>query len=163
MPVLRETEFTGEVVWLGHVPAGGSIRADGVDKLELGFAGERGARHEGVNRPSCVRVDNLYPRGTEIRNVRQLDDIVRRRTGGDRQGHGCRPIGPNLSWRECRIAGHPGLYAHPSVFSVAGPNRCHHHGRHGKPALCAAWSRKSKQICPVMARVSSRQHRGDAA
>lgn len=72
MPVLRETEFTGEVVWLGHVPDGDSIRAKAVESLDLDFAGEKGTRHEGVNRASCVRVKNLYPQGTEIRNVRQL-------------------------------------------------------------------------------------------
>lgn len=72
MPVLRETEFTGEVVWLGHVPAGKTLRANSVDSLDLGFSGDQGARHEGVNRTSCVRVKNLYPVGTEIRNVRQL-------------------------------------------------------------------------------------------
>lgn len=72
MPVMRETEYKGEVVWLGHVPAGGSIRANAVNALDLGFAGDRGARHEGVNRASCVRTKNLYPKGTEIRNVRQL-------------------------------------------------------------------------------------------
>ncbi len=72
MPVLRETEFTAEVVWLGHVPAGGSIRAQEAKILPLGFSGVEGERHEGVNRASCVRVRNLYPQGTEIRNVRQL-------------------------------------------------------------------------------------------
>lgn len=72
MPVLRETEYKAQVVWLGHVPAGQSLRADPVEQLELGFAGDKGARHEGVSRPSCVRVINLYPQGTEIRNVRQL-------------------------------------------------------------------------------------------
>lgn len=72
MSVLRKTEFTAEVVWLGHVLAGASLRAQAVDSLELGFAGEQGTRHEGVNRASCVRVGNLYPQGTEIRNVRQL-------------------------------------------------------------------------------------------
>ncbi|NVO57181.1 MOSC domain-containing protein [Rhodobacteraceae bacterium B1Z28] len=72
MPVLRQTEFTGEVVWLGHVPAGQSLRAQAVDSLDLDFSGDRGARHEGGNRASCVRVKNLYPEDTEIRNVRQL-------------------------------------------------------------------------------------------
>lgn len=75
MPVLRETEFTGEVVWLGHVPAGGSIRAKAVDALNLDFSGDKGERHEGLNRASCVRVKNLYPQGTEIRNVRQLSAL----------------------------------------------------------------------------------------
>ncbi|WP_171121840.1 MULTISPECIES: MOSC domain-containing protein [unclassified Ruegeria] len=72
MPVLRETEFTGEIVWLGHVQAGQSIRASAVPEMSLGFAGAAGERHEGVNRSSCVRMKNLYPQGTEIRNVRQL-------------------------------------------------------------------------------------------
>ncbi|MEX0328170.1 MAG: sulfurase [Ruegeria sp.] len=72
MPVLRETEFVAEVVWLGHVPFGQSLRAQSVDSLALDFSGDSGARHEGVNRASCVRVKNLYPVGTEIRNVRQL-------------------------------------------------------------------------------------------
>ncbi|MGI9369817.1 MAG: MOSC domain-containing protein, partial [Ruegeria sp.] len=31
-----------------------------------------GARHQGSTRPSCVRVKNLHPIGTEIRNTRQL-------------------------------------------------------------------------------------------
>lgn len=72
MPVLRETDFKATVVWLGHVPAGDSLRTRSVDRLDLDFAGDGGARHEGLSRPSCVRVSNLYPRGTEIRNVRQL-------------------------------------------------------------------------------------------
>jgi len=72
MPTLRETEYQAEVVWLGHVPSGKSLRAGAVDALDLDFSGDKGARHEGVNRASCVRVKNLYPQGTEIRNVRQL-------------------------------------------------------------------------------------------
>lgn len=72
MPVLKESGYGGEIVWLGHVVAGGSLRAEAVDHLNLGFAGDPGSRHEGTNRASCVRVRNLYPEGTEIRNVRQL-------------------------------------------------------------------------------------------
>ncbi len=72
MPFLRETEYAGEIVWLGFVPAGESLCARAVQSLELGFAGVIGERHEGLNRSSCVRVKNLYPKGTEIRNVRQL-------------------------------------------------------------------------------------------
>lgn len=72
MATLEQTAFEGEVVWLGHVPAGGSLRAHPVKRLELGFNGVAGGRHEGQNRPSCSRVMNLYPRDTEIRNVRQL-------------------------------------------------------------------------------------------
>jgi len=72
MPTLLESHYTGKVVWLGHVPAGGSLKAGAVSHLDLGFEGVSGGRHEGVTRPSCVRVKNLYPQGTTIRNVRQL-------------------------------------------------------------------------------------------
>ncbi|GGH31951.1 hypothetical protein SAMN05444007_10672 [Cribrihabitans marinus] len=73
MPALQQTEHEGEVVWLGHVPAGRSLRARPVERLPLEFQGITGGRHEGATRPSCSRVTNLYPqRGTEIRNTRQL-------------------------------------------------------------------------------------------
>ena len=69
---MRETEFRGEVTWLGMVPDDGDIQAVARDALDLGFHGVAGERHHGVTRPSCVRVKNLYEIGTEIRNVRQL-------------------------------------------------------------------------------------------
>ncbi|OED50566.1 sulfurase [Rhodobacteraceae bacterium (ex Bugula neritina AB1)] len=72
MPVLRKTEYTGRITWLGHVPADRGLQAQPIDRLDLGFAGVSGGRHEGENRASCVRVKNLYSQGTEIRNVRQL-------------------------------------------------------------------------------------------
>ncbi len=72
MPVLIDSGYTGTIVWLGRAPGPDSLRADACEQLDLGFHGVSGARHEGENRPSCVRVKNLYPTGTEIRNVRQL-------------------------------------------------------------------------------------------
>ena len=73
MPVLVPSEYSATVTWLGHVPAGtGSLRADAVEFLPLDFDGDTGARHFGTERPSCERVSNLYPKGTAIRNVRQL-------------------------------------------------------------------------------------------
>lgn len=72
MAFFRETEFVGEITWLGQVPAKAGIRANPVDRLQLGFDGDAVARHAGVNRGSCVRVKNLHPTGTEIRNARQL-------------------------------------------------------------------------------------------
>ncbi|KUP92369.1 MOSC domain-containing protein [Tritonibacter horizontis] len=72
MPVLTESRFIAEITWLGMVPAGGGIQAERREALDLGFDGISGERHEGRERASCVRVKNLYPQGTEIRNVRQL-------------------------------------------------------------------------------------------
>lgn len=72
MPVLRETEFLGEITWLGMVPANAGIQAEARDMLDFGFSGVAGERHEGAQRPSCVRVKNLHTPGTEIRNTRQV-------------------------------------------------------------------------------------------
>ncbi len=72
MPVLLETEFKGEVVWAGETASDSGISSSVVDSLTFGFHGISGERHQGENRASCVRVRNLYPEGTKIRNVRQL-------------------------------------------------------------------------------------------
>lgn len=72
MPVLLETEFVGEIIWAGATEAGGGLASAKVEQLDLGFHGLTGERHAGENRSSCVRVRNLHPEGTEIRNVRQL-------------------------------------------------------------------------------------------
>jgi hypothetical protein len=73
MPALVPTEITGEVVWIGHVPdRAASLAASSQASADLTFAGIPGEAHGGALRPSCSRVISQYPRGTEIRNVRQL-------------------------------------------------------------------------------------------
>jgi hypothetical protein len=76
MPTLKNTGILGEVVWLGTVPAetvsSNGIRSQAANSLELTFDGPVGEGHGGLTRPACVRVRRLYPRGTEIANVRQL-------------------------------------------------------------------------------------------
>ena len=83
MPALKPTDYYADVIWLGIVsgPAG-AITSDPLDEFELSFAGPQGDRHFGLTRPSCSRVTSQYPRGTEIRNTRQIsilcaDDLDR--------------------------------------------------------------------------------------
>ncbi len=68
------TEHVAEVVWLGHVaPKAPGIASDAQSSaMTLGWEGCAEDRHAGLNRPACVRVVDLHPKGTEIRNVRQL-------------------------------------------------------------------------------------------
>ncbi len=131
MPVLRETEFAGEVVWLGHVPAGGSIRALAVDVLDLNFSGEKGARHEGVNRASCVRVRNLYPQGTEIRNVRQLSVLSAEEMDAAAKDMGLDRLDPSYLGVSILLRGIPDF----TVLAPAVARRRHDHRGHGKPPL----------------------------
>lgn len=73
MPALLPTEFTGEVVWIGRVSdRDASLCSDPMNAAELTFAGIPGEAHGGVTGPSCMRVTRQHPKGTEIRNVRQL-------------------------------------------------------------------------------------------
>jgi hypothetical protein len=73
MPALKKTDIVGEIVWLGVVPdRDASLRSRAVDHLALDFAGPVGEDHSGLTRASCSRVVSQYPKGTEIRNTRQL-------------------------------------------------------------------------------------------
>ncbi len=73
MQALRKTSFDGTLIYLGRVLDGGrGLRAETLDLAELSFDGIEGESHGGATRPSCSRVTDQYPRGTEIRNVRQL-------------------------------------------------------------------------------------------
>jgi len=73
MPALKPTEFYGEVVWIGRVEdRDATLRAASLHEVDLTFAGVEGEAHGGLTRPSCSRVTSQHPKGTEIRNVRQL-------------------------------------------------------------------------------------------
>lgn len=73
MPALVPTDHCGHITWLGLVPPDGAgIAARPVAEIVLGFDGVAGDRHLGLTRPSCSRVTAQHPRGTEIRNTRQL-------------------------------------------------------------------------------------------
>jgi hypothetical protein len=75
MPALIPTDLVARVVWLGCQPDPVEnlvIRARPVSEMPLSFAGYAGESHAGETRPSCSRVLKQHPRGTTIRNVRQL-------------------------------------------------------------------------------------------
>ena len=73
MPSLLPTDHYGRVTWLGRVPhRDGRLVGAAVDDMPLTFAGMAGEVHAGLTRAACSRVAMQYPRGTEIRNVRQL-------------------------------------------------------------------------------------------
>ena len=76
MPALMPTDHTGRIVWLGYNPdRDQSLRNTTVQELPVTFAGFSGESRGGLTRPSCSRVSQQYPRGTEIRNTRQLSIV----------------------------------------------------------------------------------------
>jgi len=73
MAILTPTDISGRVVWLGVVhDRAVTLEAEPVETLTLDWAGPVGDCHAGLTRPSCSRVKLQHPRGTEIRNTRQL-------------------------------------------------------------------------------------------
>ena len=76
MPALLPTEFTGIITWLGRVPdREASLKSHALQDAHASFAGFEGEAHAGLTRPSDSRVLSQYPRGTEIRNVRQFSVV----------------------------------------------------------------------------------------
>ncbi len=78
MPALKPTAHYGTVVWLGAQIEPVEklvIRAAPVAQMPLTFGGYADESHGGVTRSSCSRVSAQHPRGTTIRNVRQLSVV----------------------------------------------------------------------------------------
>lgn len=73
MPTLQATDVIGRIVWLGTATLrDGLLSSDPATGFFASFSGIRGESHAGLTRPSCSRVLAQHPRGTTIRNVRQL-------------------------------------------------------------------------------------------
>ena len=70
---LVKSKYIGTITWLRRVSAPEvNIRSQAVKTTETTFGGILGESHSGATRSSCVRVTMLHPKGTEIRNTRQL-------------------------------------------------------------------------------------------
>lgn len=74
MPALKPTDYLGEVVWIGALETQdrSALKSVPRDYLELTFEGIEGECHAGLTRASCSRVVSQYPKGTPIKNERQL-------------------------------------------------------------------------------------------
>ncbi|MEM1430577.1 MAG: MOSC domain-containing protein [Pseudomonadota bacterium] len=77
MPALIPTTYTATVTWLGRVETEDrtALLAVPETQIDLTFGGIAGSVHSGATRPSCSRVTSQYPKGTEIRNARQVSIV----------------------------------------------------------------------------------------
>ncbi|SMX36996.1 MOSC domain-containing protein [Octadecabacter ascidiaceicola] len=77
MPALKPTHYTAEIVWLGSVMTDDRNELLSPERamLDLTFGGVAGAFHAGLTRESCSRVKSQYPKGTQIKNERQLSIV----------------------------------------------------------------------------------------
>lgn len=72
MPMLTPTKMKAKIRYLGINDQGKDLTTTPVSSVEVDFAGFAGDSHAGVTRASCSRVQSQYPKGTEIRNTRQI-------------------------------------------------------------------------------------------
>jgi hypothetical protein len=108
MPALMATAFVGRITWLGHVPdRAAKLASDPVRALTVGFAGPEGEAHGGLTRPSCSRVLAQYPRGTTIRNTRQLSVVSAEDLAAIAAAMGLAALDPALLGASLVIAGIP--------------------------------------------------------
>jgi len=122
MPVLLETEFKGEVVWAGETGADSGIASTQVAALTLGFHGVSGERHQGEKRASCVRMRNLYPEGTTIRNVRQLSILSEEELALIAADMGLQRVDPAALGANLVLRGIPDFTYVPPASRLQGPD-----------------------------------------
>lgn len=122
MAAMVGTRFEGEVVWLGFAPGQGSLRSVAGESLDLGFAGLDGARHHGETRASCVRVTDLYPKGTTIRNVRQVTILSAEDLAAIAGDIGTEGLDPGMLGANIVVRGIPDFTHVPPSARLQGPS-----------------------------------------
>ena len=125
MPVLIPTALKARIVWMGaqfRPVERLVIQSEPVPEMVLGFAGLEGEVHAGLTRPSCSRVTAQYPKGTEIRNVRQLTVVSAEEMAEVAAGMGL--AGFDYAWVGASIVleGIPDLTHLPPSSRLQGPD-----------------------------------------
>jgi len=123
MPALKPTEFRGEITWLGRVAdSQKDLQAEGLPEVFASFAGVEGECHSGLTRPSCSRVKQQYPKGTEIANVRQFSVLSQEELDQIAQTMGIEALDPALVGASLVVKGIPNFSHVPPSSRLLGPS-----------------------------------------
>jgi hypothetical protein len=110
MPILAPTAITGTVAFLGLVrDRAGSLRSAPVTEVAAGWEGFAGESHSGLTRASCSRVSAQYPKGTEIRNTRQVSILSEEELAAIAAGMGLPSLRPEWLGANLVLRGIPDL------------------------------------------------------
>lgn len=120
MPAIVEGGYTGEVTWLGFVPEEARLQSSGLSSVMLGFEGAPGEKHGGLTRASCSRVTMLYPKGTEVRNVRQLSIVSQEELDAIAADMGLESLDPGLLGASLVVKGIPDFTHIPPSSRLVG-------------------------------------------
>jgi len=123
MPALKPTDFTAKITWLGRVAdRESSLMAEPLEEMELSFAGLAGEAHGGLTRPSCSRVVAQHPRGTEIRNSRQISILSAEELAGIAAEMGVEQLDPAWLGASVVVEGIPDVTHLPPSSRLQGPD-----------------------------------------
>ena len=126
MPALEPTSFYGDIVWLGNTPHRKEEIIDGsaLKQMKLGFNGFDQDCHGGLTRLSCSRVLALHPKGTEIRNTRQLSILCAHELKAIQQTLGLERLDPAWLGASIVLKGLPDLSHLPPSSRLQSPDGC---------------------------------------
>lgn len=123
MAALKPTSFFATIGWLGRVPdRDASLRSTPAQRLDARFDDIPGEAHGGAIRPSCSRVSAQHPRGTPIRNVRQLTIVAAEDLAGIAEAIGVAAVDPAWIGAQMVLEGLPDLTHLPPSSRLQAPD-----------------------------------------
>lgn len=122
MPALVRTAIAGRIAWLGRVPdREATLRSQPLEAVAARLDGFDGEAHGGLMRPSCSRVAHLHPRGTPIRNTRQIAIVSVEEMADVAQAMGVLAFDPAWSGASMAVEGIPDLSHLPPSSRLQAP------------------------------------------
>lgn len=119
----RKTDFTATIKWLGKVPMDRpNIRSEAVPSARATYEGFAQDYHSGLTRASCVRVKTRHPKGTEIRNTRQLSILSAEEMAQIAEQIGADSLDPVLLGASIVIEGIPDFTHIPPASRLQAPS-----------------------------------------
>ena len=158
MACLTKTQYTGKIAWLGRVaenPTG--VRSDAATSVHAGLDGVEGELHSGATRASCVRVTMLHPKGTEIRNTRQLSVLSAEENAEIAKELGLEALNPEWLGASIVIEGIPD-FSHLPPGSRLQTSSGTTLTVDSKMSPAIGLGKRLRRINPAMARLSKTRH-----
>jgi hypothetical protein len=123
MAVLKRVALDARISWLGIVPdRAASLRATPLASVQARFDGFEGECHGGAIRPSCARVTALHPRGTPIRNTRQVTVLSTEELAETAAALGIAALAPEWVGASMIVTGLPDLTHLPPGSRLQAPS-----------------------------------------
>jgi hypothetical protein len=123
MPAFVESEYRGQVIWLGHMAdRAKTLRSEAREEIHLSYAGIADDSHAGLTRPACSRVRAIHTEDTEIRNTRQISILSAEELAKIATNMGMQALKPEWLGASLVIEGIPDLSHLPPSSRLQAPS-----------------------------------------